>query len=217
MKDPAESDDPAVMGRYKKSTRAFAYEIGQSDRMIYRIERDHHRIVLTRVCDHKSVYGKDQARAWAARALRRARPPRISKSLMCAAPPKGVAAYTYLLVLAGAAIAAVSGVIVLNMADVAIATQDHDLYVDALLDEQNLFVTGRVTVQNTGALGLTGVQVNFGGGDSQEIGSLDPGQKIIVSPPEGNPMSFVIVSSDEGLMVSKSYRTPPKMVGMMGS
>ena len=59
MKDLAESDDPAVMGRYKKSTRAFAYEIGQSDRMIYRIERDHHRIVLTRVCDHKSVCGKD--------------------------------------------------------------------------------------------------------------------------------------------------------------
>ena len=125
--------------------------------------------------------------------------------------------YTYLMILAGGAIAAVAGVIALNMADVAVATADHDLYVDALLDEQSLFVTGRVTVQNTGALPLTGVRVNFGGGDSQEIGTLEPGRRIIVSPPGGNPMSMVIVSSDEGLIVSKSYRTPPKMVGMMGS
>lgn len=125
--------------------------------------------------------------------------------------------YTYLLILAGGAIAAVSGVIALNMADVAIATADYDLRVDALRDEQSLFVTGRVTVQNAGALPLTGVRVNFGGGDSQEIGALEPGQKIIVSPPEGNPMLFVVASSEEGLVVSKSYRAPPKMVGMMGS
>ena len=59
VKEITDSDDPAVMGRYKKSTRVFAYEIGQSDRLIYRIEHGHHRIVLMRVCDHKSVYGKD--------------------------------------------------------------------------------------------------------------------------------------------------------------
>lgn len=125
--------------------------------------------------------------------------------------------YTYLLILAGGAIAAVAGVIAMNVAEVAVATADYDMHVDALRDEQTLFVTGRVTVQNTGAQPLTGVRVNFGGGDSQEVGTLEPGQKIIVSPPEGNPMLFVVASSDEGVMVSKSYRTPPKMVGMMGS
>lgn len=126
-------------------------------------------------------------------------------------------AYTYLIALACAAIAAVSAVIAVNMAEVAVATRDYDMHVDALLDEQSLFVTGRVTVQNTGARELTGVQANFGGGDAQRIGTLEPGRKVIVSPPDGNPMSFVIVSSEEGPTVSKSYRTPPKMVGMMGS
>ena len=47
------------MGRYKKTVEAFAYEIGRSDRLIYRVETERLEIIMLRVCDHKSVYGKD--------------------------------------------------------------------------------------------------------------------------------------------------------------
>lgn len=76
---------------------------------------------------------------------------------------------------------------------------------------------GRVTIQNTGSLPLTKVKINFGNGDIQELGTLDPGEKIIVSPPQDNPMEFVMVSADEGLFVSKAYCMPSKIPGMMGS
>jgi len=95
--------------------------------------------------------------------------------------------------------------------------EEYDIMVDPFKDEQDLFVMARVIIQNTGSKPLTNVRANFGGGDIQELGTLRPGQKIIVSPPPDNPLEFVMVSSDEGIFVSKAYRIPIKMPGMMGS
>ena len=105
----------------------------------------------------------------------------------------------------------------LDISKVAIATQDYDIFVDPLLDDQIIFVMGRVTIQNTGSQPLTNVRVNFGEGDITELGTLDPGEKIILSPPSDNKMEFVQVSADPDIFVNKAYRSPPKMVGMMGS
>lgn len=91
------------------------------------------------------------------------------------------------------------------------------MFVDPLLDRQSLFVMGRVAIHNTGAEPLTNVRVNFGSGDALDLGMLEPGRRIIVSPPEGNPMEVVAVSADGGIYVAKGYREMPKMVGMMGS
>ncbi len=52
------SVDPTVLGKYKNHAGAFAYEIGRSDRPLYRLDRPRNEIVLLRVCDHKSVYGR---------------------------------------------------------------------------------------------------------------------------------------------------------------
>lgn len=98
-----------------------------------------------------------------------------------------------------------------------IVSEEYEIYVDPLKDEQNLFVMARVTIQNVGNQPLTNVRANFGGGDIQELGTLKPGQKIIVSPPPENEMEFVMVTADEGILVNKAYRTPAKMPGMMGS
>ncbi|MFQ5572641.1 MAG: hypothetical protein ACE5EJ_00160 [Nitrosopumilaceae archaeon] len=105
----------------------------------------------------------------------------------------------------------------LDISKIAIATQDYDIFVDPLLDEQSLFVMGRVTIQNIGSQPLTNVKVNFGEGDITAIGTLEPGEKIILSPPSDNKMEFVQVSADPDIFVNKAYRSPPKMVGMMGS
>jgi len=110
------------------------------------------------------------------------------------------------------------GIIVgLSISKGSIASEEYAIFVDPFKDEQSLFVMARVTIQNTGSLPLTNVRANFGGGDIQELGTLKPGQKIIVSPPSENDLLFVMVTADEGIFVSKAYRTVVKMPGMMGS
>jgi len=125
--------------------------------------------------------------------------------------------YTALLAAGVAAIAAIGVVVAVDIGGLAIPTRDHDIRVDPIIDRQNLFTTARVTVQNTGARDLTGVTVNFGGGDKLVIGDLAAGDQMIVTPPEGNAMEMVAVTADGGLLAVGEYREPPKMVGMMGS
>ena len=125
--------------------------------------------------------------------------------------------YTILIGLIVGGVAVMGVIIGLDISKVAIATQDYDIFVDPLLDEQNLFVMGRVTIQNTGSQPLTDVKVNFGEGDITELGTLDPGEKVILSPPSDNNMEFVQVTAEPDIFVNKAYRSPPKMVGMMGS
>jgi len=128
-----------------------------------------------------------------------------------------VAAYKMLIGLGVGVIAVLGLVVGLSISKGAIASNEYEIFVDPFKDEQDLFVMARVTIQNTGNNPLTNVKANFGGGDIQELGTLKPGQKIIISPPAENDMEFVIVTADEGIFVSKSYRTPVKMPGMMGS
>jgi len=110
--------------------------------------------------------------------------------------------------------AVIFGVDILKLS---ISVQDHDIFVDPILDKQSLFVMGRVTIQNTGHQPLTNIHVNFGAGDTLDLGTLKVGQKIIVSPPPENPMEYVMISADNDIFVNKAYRELPKMVGMMGS
>lgn len=115
------------------------------------------------------------------------------------------------------AIGAMAVIFGLDVLKMSVSVQDYDIFVDPIIDKQNLFVMGRITVQNTGSQPLTNIRVNFGEGDILELGSLDPGEKIILSPPPDNGMEFVQVTADNGIFVSKGYRELPKMVGMMGS
>jgi len=125
--------------------------------------------------------------------------------------------YTVILTAGVGGIAIMAVIFGVDILKLSISTQEYDLFVDPILDKQSLFVMGRVTIQNTGSKPLTNVHVNFGGGDTLELGTLRVGQKIIVSPPPENPMKFVIINADNDIFVSKAYREMPKMVGMMGS
>ena len=125
--------------------------------------------------------------------------------------------YKFLLIGAVAAIVVIGILIVLSLSKGIISTQEYQIDVDPFKDPQNLFVTARVMVQNTGSKPLTNVVVNFGDGDIQALGTLTPGQKVILSPPEKNSLHLVAVTADNNISVTKEYRIPPKMVGMMGS
>ena len=101
----------------------------------------------------------------------------------------------------------------------AIATKDYAIDIDPIKDNQNLFNTARVTVTNTGKLPVTNIVVNYGGSANaiEKLASLSPGEKVLLSPPENSALQTVTVMADHGLMVTKAYRTPFKIPGMMGS
>jgi len=125
--------------------------------------------------------------------------------------------YKYLIVGAIVSISVITILITLSISKGIITTQEYEIEVDPFKDPQNLFITARVMIQNTGSKPLTNVLVNFGDGQVQSLGTLTPGQKVILSPPENNSLHIVSVSADNVVSVTKEYRIPPKMVGMMGS
>jgi len=125
--------------------------------------------------------------------------------------------YTVIIAMGIGAIVIMAVIFGMDILKLSISTQDYDIFVDPILDKQSLFVMGRVTVQNTGFQPLTNVHVNFGAGDTLELGTIEAGKKIIVSPPSDNPMEFVMITADNDVFVNKAYREMPKMVGMMGS
>jgi len=125
--------------------------------------------------------------------------------------------YTILIGIGMGVIVLMGTVFGFNVLKMNVSTQDHDIFVDPIIDKQNLFVTGRVTIQNTGSEALTHIHINFGDGDTLDIGKIKPGEKILVSPPSDNSMQFVMITADNDIFVSKAYRELPKMVGMMGS
>ena len=118
----------------------------------------------------------------------------------------------------GGIAAAVAGIIILLfLAPPGIVQEEYSLNVDPTKEKQSLFIMARVSLENTGTKPLTNVEINFGDGDKLYLGTLKPGQSEIISPPNGNSLQYVIVTSNEGVYVSKVYREPIAMPGMMGS
>jgi hypothetical protein len=97
-----------------------------------------------------------------------------------------------------------------------IPTKDYSIDVDAIKDEQSLFVNARITLTNTGRQPLTDVVVYYGN-RSESIKMINPGEKIYLSPPEGSRLDKVEVTANEGIKVTKDYRRPIKLPGMIGS
>ena len=96
-------------------------------------------------------------------------------------------------------------------------TQDYSLNVDALKDEQSLFTTARIVLTNNGRLPLTDVTVDFGNGEKENIGTMDPGARRDVTPPETAQLNTVTVTAQPGITITQEYRTPIKLPGMIGS
>ena len=96
--------------------------------------------------------------------------------------------------------------------------EKYSIFLDPFIDQQPLVTDTHVTVQNTGSEPLTNVRVDYGDGSKPDIiPVLNPGEKEILSPPSNNNLQQVTVTTDEGISITKPYRSAPKMVGMMGS
>ena len=73
---------------------------------------------------------------------------------------------------------------------------------------------------NIGKLPVTNILLSYGGNDnksSERIASLLPGEKVLLSPHESSPLKSVTVTADQGLVITKGYRSPIKIPAMMGS
>lgn len=121
-----------------------------------------------------------------------------------------------LVVMMAAGLAAVSAIIIGMLLVSTIPTERYSLDVDAMKDEQSLFVNARVVLTNNGRLPLTNLSVDYGP-TTEVIARIDPGQKISLSPPAGSNLNNVRVSASEGIDITKDYRKPIKLPGMIGS
>ena len=96
--------------------------------------------------------------------------------------------------------------------------EKYSIFLDPFIDQQPLVTNTHVTVQNTGSEPLTNVRVDYGDDSKPDIiPVLNPGEKEILSPPSNSNLQQVTVTTDEGISITKPYRSAPKMVGMMGS
>jgi len=125
-----------------------------------------------------------------------------------------------------AVVAAIAIILLMLMFSIfsSVAAKDYAIDIDPIKDEQNLFSTARVTVINTGKQPLTNIVINYGGDGGigskniEKIDSLAPGAKIMLSPPENSPLeSVTVTAADQDVSITKDYRTPIKIPGMMGS
>ena len=97
-------------------------------------------------------------------------------------------------------------------------TEEYAVFLDPFKDKQTLVTDTHVTVQNVGREPLTNVKVDYGGSSKPDlIPLLKPGEKVILSPPAESNLQEVTVTTDQGVHVTKPYRTPINMPGMMGS
>lgn len=93
---------------------------------------------------------------------------------------------------------------------------DYSLEVDAMREDQSLFTNSRIIVTNVGKQPVTNVFVDYGV-KNETILTINPGEKISLSPPEGSNLNLVKIVADNGINITSGYRTPIKMPGMMGS
>ena len=123
-------------------------------------------------------------------------------------------------ILVGTSIIVVASIMILlfySAFPVPSTSTDYSIMVDPTKEKQSLFVLARVTIQNTGNQPITNLTVDYGDGHKDFLGKLNPGKLIILSPPEDNPLQYVIVTADGGIHIFKAYREPVAMPGMMGS
>jgi hypothetical protein len=94
----------------------------------------------------------------------------------------------------------------------------YSLEIDATKDKTDISGTMyRVKVTNTGINPLTGLKVNLGKGDIQNLDLLEPGQSFFFYPKPDTNTTIVKVTTTEGIEIESNYRSPMKGIGLPGS
>ena len=113
----------------------------------------------------------------------------------------------------------VVSVVVLYNVLISVPFKQYSLEVDALKDPQSLLVNSRVVLKNNGKQALNDIYIVYDNNRNltENLLRIEPGQTIILSPPQGALLNSVTVFTGEGISVDKAFRSPIKMPGMIGS
>ncbi|MDE1727355.1 MAG: hypothetical protein KGH89_08870 [Thaumarchaeota archaeon] len=88
-------------------------------------------------------------------------------------------------------------------------SQKYDISVDPILVKDSMGSETHVIIKNTGMDTLTNVKIDYGGtAKSDVIPILNPGDRIILSPPVGSDLNEVRVTTDQGINIVQPYRVP---------
>jgi hypothetical protein len=88
-------------------------------------------------------------------------------------------------------------------------SEKYSISVDPIIVKDEMGTETHVAIRNTGTDALTHVVVYYGGSaKSDVILTLSPGEKISLSPPEGSELNEVRITTDQGINITKEYRTP---------
>jgi hypothetical protein len=91
------------------------------------------------------------------------------------------------------------------------------LEVDAIVDTTDVGIQYRIRTTNVGTQQLTGIVVELGANDVQEMPFLDPGQSYYFYPDPETQVSTVKVRTNEGIELESGYRSPTKVWGLPGA
>ena len=88
-------------------------------------------------------------------------------------------------------------------------SEKYSISVDPIIVKDEMGTETHVAIKNTGTDALTHVVVYYGGSAKSDIiPTLNPGEKISLSPPEGSELNEVRITTDQGINITKEYRTP---------
>jgi len=75
----------------------------------------------------------------------------------------------------------------------------------------------RIRLTNVGLKQLTGIVVDLGKNDIQNLSSLDSGQSYFFYPKPDTLVNTVKVTTQEGIHIQSDFRSPTKVLGLPGA
>ena len=75
----------------------------------------------------------------------------------------------------------------------------------------------RIRLTNVGLKQLTGIVVDLGKNDIQNLSSLDSGQSYFFYPEPDTVVNTVNVTTHEGIDIQSDFRSPTKVLGLPGA